>query len=54
MAIVAARAYGLDILDGVYNDFRDEEGFREECEHGLSARFRLVDTPWRGGHHLWL
>lgn len=34
MAIVAARAYGLDILDGVYNDFRDEEGFREECEHG--------------------
>lgn len=34
MAIVAARAYGLDILDGVYNDFRDEAGFRAECEHG--------------------
>lgn len=34
MTIVAARAYGLDILDGVYNDFRDLEGFREECEHG--------------------
>ena len=34
MTIVAARAYGLDILDGVYNDFRDEVGFREECEHG--------------------
>lgn len=34
MAIVAARAYGLDILDGVYNDFKDEEGFRAECEHG--------------------
>ena len=34
MTIVAARAYGLDILDGVYNDFRDEAGFREECEHG--------------------
>jgi citrate lyase subunit beta/citryl-CoA lyase len=34
MAIVAARAYGLDILDGVYNDFRDEKGFREECENG--------------------
>ena len=34
MTIVAARAYGLDILDGVYNDFRDETGFREECEHG--------------------
>jgi len=34
MTIVAARAYGLDILDGVYNDYRDEAGFREECEHG--------------------
>jgi citrate lyase subunit beta/citryl-CoA lyase len=31
MTIVAARAYGLDVLDGVYNDFRDEAGFREEC-----------------------
>lgn len=34
MSIVAARAYGLDVLDGVYNDFRDEEGFRAEAEHG--------------------
>lgn len=34
MTIVAARAYGLDILDGVYNDYRDDVGFREECEHG--------------------
>jgi len=32
--VVAARAYGLDILDGVYNNFRDEEGLRRECEHG--------------------
>ena len=34
VTIVAARAYGLDIIDGVYNDFRDEKGFRAECEHG--------------------
>lgn len=34
LTIVAARAYGLDIIDGVYNDFRDEAGFRAECEHG--------------------
>jgi citrate lyase subunit beta/citryl-CoA lyase len=34
LTIVAARAYGLDIIDGVYNDFRDETGFRSECEHG--------------------
>jgi len=34
MTIVAARAYGLDVLDGVYNDFKDEDGLRAECEHG--------------------
>lgn len=34
MTLVAARAYKLDILDGVYNDFRDEEGLRDECERG--------------------
>jgi citrate lyase subunit beta/citryl-CoA lyase len=34
MTIVAARAYHLDILDGVYNELRDEMGLREECEHG--------------------
>jgi citrate lyase subunit beta / citryl-CoA lyase len=34
LTLVSARAYGLDVIDGVYNDFRDEAGFREECEHG--------------------
>jgi len=34
MTIVAARAYRLDIIDGVYNEFRDEAGLREECERG--------------------
>ncbi|MEQ1716670.1 MAG: CoA ester lyase [Hyphomicrobium sp.] len=34
MTLVAARAYGLDVIDGVYNDFKDESGFRTECEHG--------------------
>ncbi|HYH71495.1 MAG TPA: CoA ester lyase [Methyloceanibacter sp.] len=34
VTIVAARAYRLDILDGVYNDFHDEAGLRVECEHG--------------------
>jgi citrate lyase subunit beta/citryl-CoA lyase len=32
--IVAARAYGLDILDGVYNNFRDTQGLEAECRHG--------------------
>ena len=34
MTVVAARAYGLDVIDGVYNDFRDEDGFRCECAQG--------------------
>lgn len=34
MAVLAARAYGLDVIDGVYNDFRDEAGFHAECEQG--------------------
>lgn len=34
MTIVAARGNGLDVIDGVYNDFKDEPGFRRECEHG--------------------
>ncbi len=34
MTVLAARAYGLDVIDGVYNDFRDEAGFRAECEQG--------------------
>jgi citrate lyase subunit beta/citryl-CoA lyase len=38
-AITAARAYGLDVLDGVYNNFKDAEGFRHECEHGRMLGF---------------
>jgi citrate lyase subunit beta / citryl-CoA lyase len=32
--VVAARAHGVDILDGVYNDIQDLEGFRLECLQG--------------------
>ena len=31
---VAARAHGIDIIDGVFNDIRDLEGFRAECLQG--------------------
>ncbi len=34
LTIVAARAYGLDVVDGVYNEYKDDVGFRAECEHG--------------------
>jgi citrate lyase subunit beta / citryl-CoA lyase len=32
--VVAARAHGVDILDGVYNDIKDLDGFRLECLQG--------------------
>jgi citrate lyase subunit beta/citryl-CoA lyase len=38
-AITAARAYNLDVLDGVYNNFRDGEGYRRECVHGRRLGF---------------
>lgn len=33
-AVLAARVHGLDIIDGIYNDFNDEAGFRDEAEQG--------------------
>ncbi|WP_419907067.1 HpcH/HpaI aldolase/citrate lyase family protein [Hoeflea sp.] len=37
--LLAARAAGLDALDGVYNDFRDIEGLRAECAEGRLMGF---------------
>ncbi|NNE24477.1 MAG: CoA ester lyase [Rhizobiales bacterium] len=34
MTIVAARAHGLDVIDGVYNNFKDDAGLRDECLQG--------------------
>jgi citrate lyase subunit beta / citryl-CoA lyase len=34
ICVAAASAYGLTIIDGVYNDFRNLDGFVNECEHG--------------------
>jgi citrate lyase subunit beta/citryl-CoA lyase len=33
-SILAARAYGIDVLDGVFNQLADLEGLRAECEQG--------------------
>jgi citrate lyase subunit beta/citryl-CoA lyase len=38
-ALAAARAHGLDILDGVYNDIANADGFRAECEQGRDLGF---------------
>ena len=37
--LAAARAYGLDIVDGVYNAIADEAGFLVECEQGRDCGF---------------
>ena len=34
--VTAAKAYGIEILDGVYNDFRDQPGFRRQCQQARS------------------
>lgn len=39
LALAAARAHGLDIVDGVYNDLADEAGYRLECEQGRDLGF---------------
>jgi citrate lyase subunit beta/citryl-CoA lyase len=38
-AVLAAHAYGIDVLDGVYNDIHDAEGFRRECIQGRDLGF---------------
>jgi citrate lyase subunit beta/citryl-CoA lyase len=38
-AVAAARAYGLAVIDGVYNDIRNEDGLSEECEQGRVLGF---------------
>lgn len=35
MTVAAARTNGLAVVDGVYNNFRDIEGFRAECQQGV-------------------
>jgi citrate lyase subunit beta / citryl-CoA lyase len=37
--LLAAHAHGIDILDGVYNDIGDAEGFARECEQGRDMGF---------------
>jgi citrate lyase subunit beta/citryl-CoA lyase len=39
MSIIAARAYGLVALDGVYNEIKDEAGFVAVCEQGRDMGF---------------
>ena len=37
--VAAARIYGIDILDGVYNDLGNADGFQMECVQGVEFGF---------------
>lgn len=37
--VLAARAYGLSVFDGVFNDIANTEGFNAECEAGKDLGF---------------
>ncbi len=39
LCLLAARASGRVIVDGVYNEFHDEAGLRAECEQGRDMGF---------------
>ena len=39
LCVLAARAHGLDILDGVYLDIKDETGYAAACEQGVELGF---------------
>lgn len=39
LCMLAARAYGLAILDGIHLDLGDDEGFAESCRQGLELGF---------------
>lgn len=38
-AVLAARAHGLDILDGVFGDLADAHGFARSCDQGRKLGF---------------
>ncbi|MDG1181320.1 MAG: CoA ester lyase [Tateyamaria sp.] len=39
LCLLAAKAHGLAIVDGVYNAFKDEEGLEVECTQGRDMGF---------------
>ncbi|OWY05756.1 CoA ester lyase [Thioclava sp. F1Mire-8] len=39
LCLLAAKAHGKIIVDGVYNAFRDDEGLKAECEQGRDMGF---------------
>lgn len=38
-SVTVARAFGLAVIDGVFNDIADEDGLRAQCEQGAMLGF---------------
>jgi citrate lyase subunit beta/citryl-CoA lyase len=39
LSVLAARRYGLCVLDGVFNDIADADAFAQECRQGMEMGF---------------
>ncbi len=39
LCLLAAKAHGVVIVDGVFNAFKDDDGLRAECEQGRDMGF---------------
>ncbi|MEM9967576.1 MAG: CoA ester lyase [Pseudomonadota bacterium] len=39
LSVLAAKAHGCAIIDGVYNAFKDDDGLRVECDQGRDMGF---------------
>jgi citrate lyase subunit beta/citryl-CoA lyase len=37
--VLAGRGHGVDVIDSVFNDFKDDEGFDDECAQGRAMGF---------------
>ncbi|WP_299028382.1 CoA ester lyase [uncultured Sulfitobacter sp.] len=39
LCVLAGKAHGVALIDGVYNAFKDDEGLRHECDQGRDMGF---------------
>ena len=39
VCVLAGRAFGLTLIDGVFNDLKDADGFRQSCAQGAEFGF---------------
>jgi citrate lyase subunit beta / citryl-CoA lyase len=39
LSVLAGRAHGIEVIDGVFNDIADAQGFATQCEEGVEFGF---------------